>query len=52
MANRLYFVSSLFFLTGATLAIVASPSPVNDLYFLGGIFFFAAAAYGMFAPKS
>jgi hypothetical protein len=51
MANRVYLISSLCFLTGAGMALRLSASPVNLLYLLGSFFFVIAASIGVFGRK-
>jgi len=51
MANRLYLISSLFFLAGATVAVRTEQSHVNWLYLIGSVFFFFAAAIGVLGRK-
>jgi hypothetical protein len=43
-ANRFYLLSSLFFLSGAVLALRSERSPINLLYVLGSAFFVLAAS--------
>jgi hypothetical protein len=47
MANRLYLISSVFFLTAAVIAFRASNSSINTFNLLGSAFFAAAASAGL-----
>ena len=47
MANRLYLISSICFLTGAIIAFRAAASPMNGMNLLGSAFFVAAASAGL-----
>jgi hypothetical protein len=50
-ANRLYLVSSIFFLSGAILALRAATSPINVLFVCGSGFFVMAAIAGVAGPR-
>jgi hypothetical protein len=50
-ANRFYLLSSLFFLSGAILALRSAISPINLLYVLGSAFFVLAASASAFGRR-
>jgi hypothetical protein len=52
MVNRLYLLSSLFFVAESILAIKAAQTPANDLTLLGSLFFFFAALTGVMKKGS
>jgi len=51
LANRFYFISSVFFLAGSVWAAVETANPINVLILIGSVFFLIAATLGAFGKK-